>query len=123
MASLRVQFNSQVRERRIAISGSSFDYCYQLNPNQTEVLLPDVSLTTAGGAKFPVTMPVIVLGDEVTRRAVAYCLAMLKNDITTNIIGRKLRPPAMPLSMWSGLSVNDPPDDRSSMCVYMQRTS
>jgi hypothetical protein len=52
-----------------------------------------VSLTTKGGALFPVTQPFIVLFDTATRRAVGYCLAIMKNDlgINLNIIGRKPR--------------------------------
>jgi hypothetical protein len=91
---LATRFNSQIRERRSNFSSGSssgrliFDYCYKLNPDQTEVLLPEVSLTAAGGAQFPVTMPIVVLGDR-TGGAIGYCLAIVKNDFTINIIGRK----------------------------------
>lgn len=93
-----VQFTSQVRERRTNFSSGSsgrlpFDYCYKLSPNQTEVLPPIVSLTTAGGAQFPVTNPIIFLRDD--RITIGYCLAIVKNDITINIIGRKLRSPVI----------------------------
>ncbi|RCV23230.1 hypothetical protein SETIT_4G282300v2 [Setaria italica] len=84
-------FTSQVRERRTNFSSGSsgrlpFDYCYKLSPNQTEVLPPIVSLTTAGGAQFPVTNPIIFLRDD--RITIGYCLAIVKNDITINIIGQ-----------------------------------
>ena len=54
-----------------------------------------VSLTTAGGALFPVTNPIIGLSDSASRRAVGYCLAIVKNDITINIVGRKLLPSSL----------------------------
>jgi len=60
------------------------------------VVIPDVSLTltTKGGALFPVTQPLIILIDTDTRSAVGYCLAIMKNDlgINLNIIGRKPTP-------------------------------
>jgi len=60
------------------------------------VLIPDVSLTAKGGALFPVTQPIIIFFNTATRRAVGYCLAIVKNDlgINLNIIGRKPSPPA-----------------------------
>jgi len=63
------------------------------SPNQTEALIPDVSLTTKGGAEFPVTQPIIGVGNG--RTVVGYCLAIMKNDlgINLNIIGRKPGPP------------------------------
>jgi hypothetical protein len=50
-----------------------------------------VSLTTKGGAEFPVTQPIIGVGNG--RTVVGYCLAIMKNDlgINLNIIGRKPR--------------------------------
>ncbi|WVZ78460.1 hypothetical protein U9M48_026166 [Paspalum notatum var. saurae] len=89
---LATNFNSQISEKRTNFSSGSadpfpFEYCYALGANQTEVLLPDLSLTTKGGALFPVTDPIIVFGDS-TGRPVAYCLAILKNDISINIVGQ-----------------------------------
>lgn len=48
-----------------------------------------MSLTTKGGARFPVTQPVI--GVASGRTVVGYCLAIMKNDlgVNFNIIGRK----------------------------------
>ncbi|CAD6338295.1 unnamed protein product [Miscanthus lutarioriparius] len=92
---LATNFNSLVRERRANFSSGSadpfpFEYCYRVSPNQTEVVIPDVSLTTKGGALFPVTQPFIILIDTDARRAVGYCLAIMKNDlgINLNIIGQ-----------------------------------
>lgn len=87
---LPLQFDSQIREQRTNFS-DSFEYCYALNASQTEVFLPEVSLTTSGGALFPVTWPIIVIASQINgqARAIGYCLALLKNDISTNIIGRK----------------------------------
>ncbi|EER88970.1 aspartyl protease family protein 1 [Sorghum bicolor] len=90
---LATNFNSLVRERRTNFSSGSadpfpFEYCYALGPNQTEALIPDVSLTTKGGARFPVTQPVI--GVASGRTVVGYCLAIMKNDlgVNFNIIGQ-----------------------------------
>jgi len=90
---LATSFNSQIRERRVNFSSGSadrfpFEYCYRFSPDQREVELPVVSLTTAGGALFPVTNPIIGLSDSASRRAVGYCLAIVKNDITINIVGQ-----------------------------------
>ncbi|XP_066371449.1 aspartyl protease family protein 1-like, partial [Miscanthus floridulus] len=92
---LATNFNSLVRERRANFSSGSadpfpFEYCYRVSPNQTEVLIPDVSLTAKGGALFPVTRPIIIFFNTATRRAVGYCLAIVKNDlgINLNIIGQ-----------------------------------
>ncbi|KAL5225461.1 hypothetical protein ABZP36_012100 [Zizania latifolia] len=57
-------FNSQVSERRANFNSggsnsSTFEYCYHLRSDQTTVDLPVVSLTTKGGAVFPVTLPVV----------------------------------------------------------------
>ena len=58
------------------------------------MLIPYVSLTAKGGALFPVTRPIIIFFNTATRRAVGYCLAIVKNDlgINLNIIGRKPTP-------------------------------
>ncbi|XP_062178979.1 aspartyl protease family protein 1-like [Phragmites australis] len=91
---LATNVNSQIRERRANFSDSAgsipFEYCYELSPSQTEVLRPEVSLMTKGGALFPVTRPFLVLADEINGefRPVGYCLAILKNDISINIIGQ-----------------------------------
>lgn len=54
-----------------------------------------MSLTAQGGALFPVTRPILIFADEVNGqlRPIGYCLAIVKNDISINIIGRKLAPP------------------------------
>jgi len=49
------------------------------------VLIPDVSLTAKGGALFPVTQPIIIFFNTATRRAVGYCLAIVKNDLGINL--------------------------------------
>lgn len=87
-----MQFNSQVREKRANLSASiPFEYCYALSRGQTEVLMPEVSLTTRGGAVFPVTRPFVIVAGETTDgqvHAVGYCLAVFKSDIPIDIIGR-----------------------------------
>ncbi|CAN6192634.1 unnamed protein product [Urochloa humidicola] len=91
---LATNFNSQIREKRANFSSDSsdvpFEYCYGLSSEQTEVLLPEVSLTTKGGDLFPVTRSIIVFADETNgkARAIGYCLAVIKNDIPINIIGQ-----------------------------------
>ncbi|XP_044957726.1 aspartyl protease family protein 1-like [Hordeum vulgare subsp. vulgare] len=89
---LATGFNSEVRERRANLSASiPFEYCYELGRGQTELFVPEVSLTTRGGAVFPVTRPIVVIyGETSDGRIVAagYCLAVLKNDITIDIIGQ-----------------------------------
>ncbi|CAL4966366.1 unnamed protein product [Urochloa decumbens] len=91
---LATNFNSQIREKRANFSSASsdvpFEYCYGLSSGQTEVVVPEVSLTTKGGALFPVTRSIIVFADETNGqpRAIGYCLAVLKSDIPINIIGQ-----------------------------------
>lgn len=89
---LATSFNSQVREKRANLSESiPFEYCYELGRGQTKVFMPEVSLTTRGGAVFPVTRPFVVIAGETSDGrvvAVGYCLAVLKNDITIDIIGQ-----------------------------------
>ncbi|CAN6206663.1 unnamed protein product [Urochloa humidicola] len=90
---LATNFNSQIREKRANFSttGSAdsfpFEYCYRLSPSQREVLLPDVSLTTKGGALFPVTQPIIFLADG-SGAAIGYCLGIIKSDISINVVGQ-----------------------------------
>jgi hypothetical protein len=89
---LATSFDSQVSEKRANLSASiPFEYCYELSQGQTEVDMPEVSLTTGGGAVFPVTQPFVPIGGETSDGrvvAVGYCLGVLKNDITIDIIGR-----------------------------------
>ncbi|KAF7098827.1 hypothetical protein CFC21_100541 [Triticum aestivum] len=89
---LATSFDSQVREKRANLSASiPFEYCYQLARGQTELFVPEVSLTTRGGAVFPVTRPFVLIAGETSDGqmvAVGYCLAVLKNDITIDIIGQ-----------------------------------
>uniref|UniRef100_A0A0A9AC33 Peptidase A1 domain-containing protein n=1 Tax=Arundo donax TaxID=35708 RepID=A0A0A9AC33_ARUDO len=92
---LATNFNSQIRERRANFSSDSagsvpFEYCYSVSPSQTEVFMPEVSLTTKGGALFPVTRPFILFANEINGqvRPIGYCLAILKSDISINIIGQ-----------------------------------
>ncbi|KAL5200422.1 hypothetical protein ABZP36_021625 [Zizania latifolia] len=93
---LTTSFNSQVSERRVNFStdGSDtfpFEYCYELSHNQTTVEPPVVSLTTKGGAVFPVLRPFVLIVDQLTNgkvRPIGYCLAMIKSDIPVDIIGQ-----------------------------------
>ncbi|KAM3298118.1 hypothetical protein ACQJBY_039873 [Aegilops geniculata] len=89
---LATSFNSQVREKRANLSDSiPFEYCYELGAGQTEVDMPEVSLTTRGGAVFPVTRPFVVLYGQTSDARIVplgYCLAVLKSDITIDIIGQ-----------------------------------
>ncbi|KAM3215180.1 hypothetical protein ACQJBY_067267 [Aegilops geniculata] len=89
---LATGFDSQVREKRANLSASiPFEYCYRLARGQTELFVPEVSLTTRGGAVFPVTRPFVLIAGETGAGqmvAVGYCLAVLKNDITIDIIGQ-----------------------------------
>ncbi|KAL6603321.1 hypothetical protein ACP70R_043682 [Stipagrostis hirtigluma subsp. patula] len=91
---LATNFNSRIRERRTNFSDSAgsvpFEYCYGLSGGQTEVMMPEVSLTTKGGAVFPVTRPFIVFADEVNGQArpIGYCLAIMKSDFGIDIIGQ-----------------------------------
>ncbi|KAL6873932.1 hypothetical protein ACP4OV_014014 [Aristida adscensionis] len=91
---LATNFNSQIREKRTDFNGSGgsvpFEYCYALSNGQTEVDMPEVSLTTKGGALFPVTRPFIVFADMINgkTRPIGYCLAIIKSDISINIIGQ-----------------------------------
>jgi len=98
---LGTSFNSRIRERRANFSSGSagrfpFEYCYTLSPDQRELDLPVVSLTAAGGALFPVTDPIIGVSDGASARPIGYCLAVVKNDIPINIVGRKLPSPLFP---------------------------
>lgn len=90
---LATNFNSQIREKRANLSDSlPFEYCYGLSPDQKQVLIPDVSLTTRGGALFPVTQPFVLIANDTNGqeqvRVVGYCLAVLKSHISINIIGQ-----------------------------------
>ncbi|CAN6200492.1 unnamed protein product [Urochloa humidicola] len=89
---LATNFNSQIREKRANFTSASadrfpFEYCYSISPSQTEVLIPDVSLTTKGGDLFPVTQPIIIFADR-AGRAIGYCLGLIKSDISVNIVGQ-----------------------------------
>ncbi|KAJ1261751.1 hypothetical protein BS78_09G055200 [Paspalum vaginatum] len=89
---LATNFNAQVHEKRANFSNSPFEYCYSMSPNQTEVFVPYMSLTTKGGALFPVTQPIVGIFDidrtSGRRHAIGYCLAIQKGDININIIGQ-----------------------------------
>ncbi|CAM0949492.1 unnamed protein product [Alopecurus aequalis] len=91
-ANLATSFNSQVHEKRANFSASiPFEYCYELSRGQKEVFMPEVSLTTGGGAVFPVTQPFAALYGQTNDGRVipiGYCLAVLKNEITVDIIGQ-----------------------------------
>ncbi|KAJ1260782.1 hypothetical protein BS78_10G258300 [Paspalum vaginatum] len=89
---LATTFNSQILEKRTNFRTGSgdpfpFEYCYNLSPNQRQVRIPDLSLTTMGGAQFPVTDPIIFLADN-DSSLVGYCLAIMKSDISINIVGQ-----------------------------------
>ncbi|CAL9189352.1 unnamed protein product [Musa hybrid cultivar] len=79
-------FNAQIKEKRYkSESNSTFEYCYELSPGQTRVLLPVINLKTLGGSVFPVNDPIIpLLGPE---NQTIYCLALLKFS-GVNIIGQ-----------------------------------
>ncbi|CAL9759083.1 unnamed protein product [Musa acuminata subsp. burmannicoides] len=79
-------FNAQIKEKRYeSESNSTFEYCYELSPGQTRVLLPVINLTTLGGSVFPVNDPIIpVLGPANQN---LYCLALMKFS-GVNIIGQ-----------------------------------
>ncbi|XP_040381039.1 aspartyl protease family protein 1-like [Oryza brachyantha] len=90
-------FNSLVSEKRkdfsrYSLSGKfPFNYCYELSPGQTVVHMPVVSMTTNGGAVFPVTMPYYPIIAQMTNgevQAVGYCLAVIKSDLPDDIIGQ-----------------------------------
>jgi hypothetical protein len=89
---LATSFNSQVREKRANLSASiPFEYCYEVTSGQTELSTPVVTLTTGGGAVFPVKEPFVIIGGQTSDGRVVvlgYCLAVLKNHITVDIIGR-----------------------------------
>jgi hypothetical protein len=89
---LATSFNSQVREKRTNLSASiPFEYCYEVTSGQTELSTPVVTLTTGGGAVFPVKEPFVIIGGQTSDGRVVvlgYCLAVLKNHITVDIIGR-----------------------------------
>ncbi|GJM97424.1 hypothetical protein PR202_ga14351 [Eleusine coracana subsp. coracana] len=98
-SAIATNFNSQVSEKRTNFttgSGGSlpFEYCYALSRGQTGVAFPQVSLTTNnknGGAQFPVLQPILPLYAQTNDgkvRPLGYCLAILRNDITINIIGQ-----------------------------------
>lgn len=89
---LATSFNSQVREKRANFSASiPFEYCYEVTSGQTELSTPVVTLTTGGGAVFPVKEPFVIIGGQTSDGRVVvlgYCLAVLKNGITVDIIGQ-----------------------------------
>ncbi|KAL6888537.1 hypothetical protein ACP4OV_009563 [Aristida adscensionis] len=84
---LTTNFNSRVSEVR-ATYGSGyekFEYCYKLSRGQTSMKrLPAMSLTTKGGAVFPVTWPIIPVLASTNGGPyypVGYCLGVIKNSI------------------------------------------
>ncbi|KAG6505675.1 hypothetical protein ZIOFF_038040 [Zingiber officinale] len=84
--SIAQSFNAQVKERRLNVSSNlTFEYCYELSPTQTSILLPDINFTTNGGSIFPVHDPIVVLQSK--RSLVGYCLAIVKID-QINIFGQ-----------------------------------
>ncbi|KAG1361006.1 Peptidase A1 [Cocos nucifera] len=62
-----------------------FEYCYKLSPNQSSIMLPETNLTTKGGSRFPVNVPIIFVSYE--QRTFACCLAIVKSH-RLNIIGQ-----------------------------------
>ncbi|KAL6603322.1 hypothetical protein ACP70R_043683 [Stipagrostis hirtigluma subsp. patula] len=100
---ITTNFHSLILEKRATFPVSAnldhFEYCYELSPGQTEVVMPEVSLTTKEGAVFPITRPFFFLQDglhpfgftdEINgqgRRPHGYCLAILKSDDDRDIIG------------------------------------
>ncbi|KAG2572436.1 hypothetical protein PVAP13_7KG178900 [Panicum virgatum] len=80
-------FNSRVSEARDTYGSGyeRFEYCYRLSPGQTSMRrLPAMSLTTKGGAVFPVTWPIIpVLAstNDGPYHPIGYCLGVIKNSI------------------------------------------
>ncbi|XP_031096443.1 aspartyl protease family protein 1-like [Ipomoea triloba] len=81
-------FNSFAKEPRHQFTSKSalpFEYCYDLSPNQTSFVVPDLNLTMKGGDQFYVIDPVIIM--SVKNEAVGYCLAVVKSE-DINIIGQ-----------------------------------
>ncbi|GJN39368.1 hypothetical protein PR202_gb28481 [Eleusine coracana subsp. coracana] len=98
-SAIATNFNSQARDKRTNFTTASgrslpFEYCYGVSRGQTGVQFPQVSLTTNnknGGAEFPVLQPIFPLFAQTNDGQVhllGYCLAIIKNDITINIIGQ-----------------------------------
>ncbi|XP_039124331.1 aspartyl protease family protein 1-like [Dioscorea cayenensis subsp. rotundata] len=82
-------FNAQVKEKRQSTLDGKlpFEYCYQISPNATSILLPFINLTTEGGSQFPVHSSVVLVTDK--NGEYFYCLAILKASTSElNIIGQ-----------------------------------
>ncbi|XP_078161146.1 aspartyl protease family protein 1-like isoform X1 [Carex rostrata] len=82
---LGTSFSAQVSEQQIQVKGIPFEYCFEISENQTKVRVPPVYFTTKGGSTFQARHPAVLLSERNTKRAVAYCLAIVRSRF--NIIG------------------------------------
>ncbi|CAL4985741.1 unnamed protein product [Urochloa decumbens] len=88
---LTTSLNSRVSDPKADYSGQLFEYCYSVSPGQTNVTVPEVRLTTKGGAVFPVPWPIVpVYGsiDGGPDQPIGYCLGVIKNDNDVDTIGQ-----------------------------------
>ncbi|CAL4995282.1 unnamed protein product [Urochloa decumbens] len=88
---LTTSLNSRVSDPRADYSGQLFEYCYSVSPGQANVRVPEVRLTTKGGAVFPVPWPIVpVFGsiDGGPDQPIGYCLGVIKNDNDIDTIGQ-----------------------------------
>ncbi|KAF9621656.1 hypothetical protein IFM89_025567 [Coptis chinensis] len=78
-------FNFNVQDRRRKSDPNiPFEYCYDVGPGKTTILVPNVTLTMKGGSQFFVFDPIIDISDE---SGAKYCLAVVKSP-DVNIIGQ-----------------------------------
>ncbi|PAN38395.1 hypothetical protein PAHAL_7G169100 [Panicum hallii] len=86
---LTTNFNSRVSEARDTYGSGyeKFEYCYRLSSGQTSMRrLPAMSLTTKGGAVFPMTWPIIPVLASTNGgpyHPIGYCLGVIKNRISS----------------------------------------
>ncbi|CAN6362375.1 unnamed protein product [Urochloa humidicola] len=88
---LTTSLNSRVTDPRADYSGQLFEYCYTVSPGQTKVTVPEVRLTTKGGALFPVPWPIVLVfgsTDGGPDHPIGYCLGIIKNDNDIDTIGQ-----------------------------------
>jgi len=84
---LTTNFNSRVSEASETYGSGyeKFEFCYRLSPGQTSMKrLPAMSLTTKGGAVFPITWPIIPVLASTNGgpyHPIGYCLGIIKTSI------------------------------------------
>ncbi|KAJ8771137.1 hypothetical protein K2173_023462 [Erythroxylum novogranatense] len=78
-------FNSLVKETPASVSDIPFEYCYNISPNQNDLLIPQVNLVMKGGDQFNATNPIVIVGSQ--GGASVYCLGVVKSG-DVNIIGQ-----------------------------------